>query len=348
MKFQERILDITEQEYRDLPYISYSKLSRFMSLGFEGLSKLDDKIESPSLTFGSMVDCMITEPMEFKNRFYVGDIKEPSEKLKTIAIVIREFEENCSFNNMLEDVPDELINEVGTNFEYDLRLKPASRVTKIRESITDYYNALVKCGKRTLVSSQMFFDAKKCVDELKTSIVTSKYFGDDSNLELIYQPKFVETIEGIKFKAMFDCLYIDHENKRIGIVDLKTSMHKNECYFFENYLKYHYYIQSKLYNAILSECIKDTELSDYSINMFMFAFINANNHLAIMYVDSCSLSLDECVILDNRIPNPIDIARLLNEYIDGDYKVAYSIKEDEPNDICYLIRNFSEENRWKL
>ena len=54
-------LPVSEPEYRQRPELSYSTLSRYESLGFDGLDHLFDKVESPSLLFGSIVDTMLTD-----------------------------------------------------------------------------------------------------------------------------------------------------------------------------------------------------------------------------------------------------------------------------------------------
>ena len=66
--------NISEEDYRKDPALSYSTLARFNREGFNNLNKLFDKIETPSLTFGSAVDSIITGGMEeFNERFIVAD-----------------------------------------------------------------------------------------------------------------------------------------------------------------------------------------------------------------------------------------------------------------------------------
>ena len=68
-------LPITEPEYRQRPELSYSTLSRYESLGFDGLDRLFDKVESSSLLFGSCVDCLTTDGMDaFNELFTVLDV----------------------------------------------------------------------------------------------------------------------------------------------------------------------------------------------------------------------------------------------------------------------------------
>ena len=50
----------SEEEYRADPAYSYSTLAKYNREGFNKLDSLFDKVESPSLTFGSAVDSIIT------------------------------------------------------------------------------------------------------------------------------------------------------------------------------------------------------------------------------------------------------------------------------------------------
>ena len=75
-------LNISEEEYRDIPALDYSLISRYTNSGFNGLETIFNNIESPSLTFGSLVDCLLTAPNEVDNRFFVSELSEPPEKVK--------------------------------------------------------------------------------------------------------------------------------------------------------------------------------------------------------------------------------------------------------------------------
>ena len=61
---------VEEDEYRKDSALSYSTLARYERTGFNGLSSLFDHLETPSLSFGSAVDSIITGgEEEFKERF---------------------------------------------------------------------------------------------------------------------------------------------------------------------------------------------------------------------------------------------------------------------------------------
>ena len=79
-------LQITEPEYRAMPELSYSNLSTYETLGYNGLDHLFDKKESPSLTLGSCVDAILTGGEdEFNSLFLVADIPALGDKEKQVA-----------------------------------------------------------------------------------------------------------------------------------------------------------------------------------------------------------------------------------------------------------------------
>ena len=77
---------VTEEEYRQDPALSYSTLAKYERGGFNSLSTLFDKVESPSLTFGSAVDSWITGGLdEFESKFMVADTLEVSDAVIKIV-----------------------------------------------------------------------------------------------------------------------------------------------------------------------------------------------------------------------------------------------------------------------
>ena len=77
---------VSEEEYRADPALSYSTLARYEREGFNNLDKLFERIETPSLTFGSAVDSIITGGQsEFDERFLVAEF--PSTPDSIIKIV---------------------------------------------------------------------------------------------------------------------------------------------------------------------------------------------------------------------------------------------------------------------
>ena len=68
---------------------------------------------------------------------------------------------------------------------------------------------------------------------------------------------------------MLDVIIIDHTDKIVYPIDIKTSYHPEQD-FYKSYAKYNYYIQAELYSDILKQSITN----GYKVNDFLFLVIN--------------------------------------------------------------------------
>ena len=68
---------VSEEEYRADKAYSYSTISKFNREGFDNIGKLFDRVESPSLLFGSMVDSLLTGGQEEFDERMKKDAKTP-------------------------------------------------------------------------------------------------------------------------------------------------------------------------------------------------------------------------------------------------------------------------------
>ena len=76
---------------------------------------------------------------------------------------------------------------------------------------------------------------------------------------------------------MFDILKVNHKEKTIRPIDLKTSG-KPEEQFEKSFLEWNYWIQGSSYPTILSEALlKDDYFKDFYLLPFQFVVINKNN-----------------------------------------------------------------------
>ena len=99
--------NVTEEEYRADPALSYSTLSRFDREGFANIDKLFDKQEAPSLLLGQLVDTIITDgEEEFNNRFVVAEYPDIPDSI--IQIVKALFNKFSDTYRILESIPNEV------------------------------------------------------------------------------------------------------------------------------------------------------------------------------------------------------------------------------------------------
>lgn len=284
---------VPESEYRSDPAYSYSTLAKFNREGFAKLSSLFDKVSSPSLTFGSMVDTMLTDGEDaFNERFAVVDFPKLTDGL--IAVVKRLY---TDFPNAvsLDDIDDSDISRIAVECNYYAgKSYENTRIKNVRRDCPDYFNALVCSNGREVVSSQDYDDCVACVEALRTSPATEYYFRADGldNIERQYQLKFKGMYNNIAIRCMMDLALVDHQNKLIIPCDLKTSSHM-EYEFPLSFVQWCYYIQAQLYKEILRQnIIKDDYFKDFKIADYRFIVINrtSRNPLVWEYKDTSAIA----------------------------------------------------------
>lgn len=282
--------DVPESEYRADKALSYSTIARFAREGFEKLDSLFEKVESPSLLFGSLVDTMVTEPENYSKLYCVGDIPQLSDSLGPIASAI--VDELGTYSS-LDAVPDDFLAEIGKRHNYyrDDKYK-ALRVKKIREACSEYFDLSKSLGDKKLIPRELHNEAVACYEELKANEYTSWIFGDDiGDVERYYQLKFKGEYEGIMVRCMMDAVLVDHKNKTIQPIDLKTSF-KHESKFYLSFKEWRYDIQASLYTYILEQCLKGTEYEDYKILDYLFVVISKSSKSPMTWLDTKSKAVN--------------------------------------------------------
>lgn len=268
---------ISEPEYRDDPALSYSTLSRYERGGFNSLSTLFDKIESPSLIFGSAVDALITGGQEeFDNNFIVADFSKLPDSY--IALIKELYNIYGKAYEKIVDIPDDKVIPITEKLEFQKGWKPETRDKVIKEKGGDYYKLLALSENKHLVNSEFYTEVLAAVDALRTSPSTSFYFAKnnpfDDTIQRFYQLKFKAELDGIIYRCMADLLIVDHKAKTVQPVDLKTSSHF-EYEFYKSFLQWNYQIQARLYWRIIKNIMEQDEIfKDYTLLPYKFIVVN--------------------------------------------------------------------------
>jgi hypothetical protein len=270
-------MNISEEEYRDIPALDYSLISRYTNTGFNGLDTLFDKIESPSLTFGSLVDCLLTAPNEVNDKFFVSELSEPSEKVKKAV----EYLYNNTDKEWLKEIDVDTILNALDMVEYQGNWKDYKRVETFINKGQNWFRFLVVSSGKKVITKEVYDKALKVVNTFKSSKATKFYFEPNvefADIQRFYQLKFKTKLKnGIDYKGMMDLVVVDYYKKEITICDIKTTSGK-EWDFVNSFIKYNYYQQCSLYFRILSNVIKNDELfKDFKIVGFKFIVANIDN-----------------------------------------------------------------------
>lgn len=326
--------DVPEETYRADKAYSYSTLSRFEREGFRKLDHLFDRIETPSLTFGSAVDSLLTDGEDnFNSRFVVCEFPPLPDSLIGIARELH-IKFNGTFGR-IEDIPDSEIDMATLNNDYYINPKYRNyRIKNVREKCGEYYSLLTLAGDRTILSQSDYDDVMACVNELRTSPVTREFFTVNpfqTDVEKVFQLKFKSEYEGIPVRCMFDLIVVDHRNRRIYPVDLKTSGHPEEE-FRQSFTKWRYDIQAQLYSYILWDIIsKDEYFKDFKIMPYQFVVINRTTLAPIVWeFDNNFCNVDLRNEYGTVYRNWREILKDLDWYMRQD-RIKYSIEANANN-----------------
>ena len=335
-------LSITEPEYRQRPELSYSTLSTYERLGFDGLDHLFDKIESPSLLFGSIVDTILTDSMDaFYEHFIVLDVNV-TDGGKDVCSKLQELYPNIT---SFEDFPEEGVSYAAKEagfWKADKWDKIRYREVLKTGNIAEYFNALQNSGK-TVVDSVTYNDALKCVEVLKNSTATQGYFAQDDELYPLrryYQLKFAAKFENVGYRCMADLIIVDYEDKKIIPCDLKTSS-KTEWHFMDSFEQWNYMIQARLYWRIIkANLLNDPYFKDFTLENYRFIVVNRKTLTPLVWEFPLTQKLGTLVDKEGKeYRDPFEIGKELQSYLNFRPQVPKGIDKDGINIIdCLKVK----------
>ena len=333
---------VDEETYRADEAYSYSTIAKFHREGFEKLSSLYDKVDSPSLLFGSMVDTLLTDGQEaFDNRFMVAIF--PELKDSEIAVIKSIF----TITNGLytwDKVSNDTIIQAIDECKFQPNWRPETRLKVIKEKGEEYYNLMVVAKDKTLITPELYADAQACVDLLRTSDATKWYFADDNpfddDIERLYQLKFKGEYEGIPLRSMMDLAVVDHKNKIIYPCDLKTS-YKAEWNFYKSFVEWSYYHQANLYNYLLQETIKhDDYFKHFKIADYRFIVICNRTRQPLVWEWPYTKTSLDIKVGEVELPNWRGVVKQLDYYLREEPPVPEGIVVEDTNNIAKFIEKY--------
>lgn len=327
---------VTEPEYRKDPALSYSTLARYEREGFNNLDKLFERVESPSLVFGSCVDTLITgSEEEFDQLFMVAQLDNPpSDTLVTITKKV--FDTWKDGYTDIRDIPNDIIIATIQDIPWNSHWLPATRAKKIKEDCAAYYKLLYLSEGKTIISSGTYQDVLNTVDRLRSADSTRFYFEKDNvfndNIERLYQLKFKATFNGVDYRCMSDLLVVIHDKKLVVPVDLKTS-YKPEWDFYKSFTEWRYDIQGRLYWRIIRYNMdQDPYFKDFKLADYRFIVANKKTLTPLVWLFESTQKNGDIITKDNVIlRDPFTIGSELNGYLTDKPTVPNGIELIKPN-----------------
>lgn len=335
---------VTEPEYREDSALSYSTLARYAREGFNKLDNLFDRIETPSLSFGSAVDALITGGQEeFDANFIVAEF--PPLKDSVVKMVRELFNRYSEQYRTIEDIPTDSIITVSEELAFQLNWKPETRAKVVKEQGSEYYTIMYAALGKKILDTETKNQIDASVRALRESESTKFYFAPndpfDDSIQRFYQLKFKATFLGIEYRCMSDLIIVDHKNKTIQPIDLKTSSH-TEWDFYESFAQWRYDIQARLYWRIIKYNLSlHDEFKDYVLLPYKFIVVNKQTLTPLVWDYEDTEATGTLYYGKNKqieCKDPFELGRELSIYISSRPAVPCGIKINEGNSLTEWLK----------
>lgn len=267
-KLNEIAWNVSEKEYRKDHALSYSSIAKYEREGFNAL--IGEQVKTSSLTYGSVVDCIVTDGMDCYNDRYIALSLKCSSAILSILIDIAK--NSDTLNN------DDIILQSVNKYHYCSNWKDTTRISKIKAFSDDFElikQTIQQYPNKEIIHKSVYDDAIAAYNALLTSENTKDYFDKDTeDKEHYYQLKFKGFIDDVDYRCMADLILVYPKEKIIVPCDLKTTGHP-ELMFWESFHKWYYFYQAKLYwNLIRQNLDKDEYFKDFELKPYKFIVVN--------------------------------------------------------------------------
>ena len=258
---------VPEEVYRDLEGVNYSSLSNLASgpRAYQA-EKAAGEPDSPAVILGSVVDMLLTDKQKFDKEVYVMTASKPSA------------ETMLRYCTRLAETGNTAIAYGASEY----KISPDAVSKKFDKEGKAYYDALMAAKGKKIIDADGMFTANNIVENLKTNPFTKKYFMPEDGVDLLFQVPiqwnihFKSLISGetavAPAKSMLDVIRIDHRNKLIQPVDLKTGGEG----FWKSFWRYHRYLQASMYTDAVVCAEWDSDVSKYEIEPMKFVYTDTN------------------------------------------------------------------------
>ena len=224
--------------------------------------------------FGSLVDIMLTESREYFDKKYAV-IPDDTGVSETIAKIVKGIYDSVVDEDKLydadikhtptnlEDYPEQILKHCDYEL-YQSRWKDETRINKIVEQGSKYFDILKKCGTKTIITESEYAKAVNCVMALRSDKHTSKYCqkkSNDPNILIIDKHVIVFEHDGLEFKGELDRIIVNHKEKTITPIDFKTTS-KSVLNFEKSFWHFRYDFQAAVYTLGLTKD-KSNRLKSY-------------------------------------------------------------------------------------
>lgn len=273
------IQQITEKDYYNKPFVSNSSLDWFKNSPKYFKLKLNKELEDPVpkkyFELGRQIHMFLLEPDEFHKNYTYEDVKLPStQQQKDFANDYRKLE-----GSKEEKAVKAYKNNYSTKGKSEDKIKEIA--TELANKLLRYIDYLDRAETVKVVLSWNDWDTiNKAADVVKNHklarnlIMNTEYdiFGS-KNIDIFNELVVLWKWNTVDCKSMLDRVEIDHTNKTIKLIDVKTTSFLGS--FYKSVKKFRYNRQLAYYWLALKywfkEHYKDKNFDDYSKESYIVA-----------------------------------------------------------------------------
>lgn len=260
--------------------LSYSRISKFSTKGPKELNEdTRTKTENKGTSFGKLVDILESNVEEFKNKYIIFEGNELTASVLLLAQhIVLNYDTVPSVDKVLK---------IARELKIWSRIK--DRETFInRFDFDDFWNyikvnIISKTENKEIININDYLDAKETVSTLRTYKYTKHIFNPQKKyIESLNQFEINFEYNNFKFKGIVDKIIINHKDKTIQLIDLKTGI--DPIYKFEaTFIKYRYYLQEAVYSKSIDYIKKELGIEDYQSLPFQFVYIKRGVQIPVIY-----------------------------------------------------------------
>lgn len=217
--------------------------------------------DSDALLLGGMIDCLLTTPEEFSERYLLAQAEKPTAMMLELTNSYLRFERNNP-----GQLSDNFIKAYESSGFKTSLTTIQERFNKEAKGYFDEQLAAMRY-KKQLYTEDLMKKADGVVSSLLTNPYTSKYFKVGENEEMLNQLEIKFSIRDIDFVSILDMVRIYHDRKEIDLIDIKTTGFTVSS-FDKSIEQFQYVLQLVMYGLALHHYFKENrpELLTYNLN----------------------------------------------------------------------------------
>ena len=300
-------MDITIPYYEDMNRISNSNIGWFIKKGPKYLKEMlnneREGLKLPQLEKGTMIHEYILQPEEFWKDYIILDFEVPKVKQQ------KDFcEAYVSSLELLED--DKKLQAYRSSYtntkSSQIALKEASELCNKYESYINYLKqkddkkVISFADLNLLKTIKKNLEEHKKANELLYNFPNTFEVHNEFHINWEYPNAFED--KELSCKSLLDRVMIDHENKKIILIDLKTTA---DVYNFQHSVEeFDYYRQLTYYWTALAWYFKNElflDIDEYEGETYIIAIQSYDgNEVRVFKIDEAELS-NKLKVIDNAI-----------------------------------------------